>query len=612
MATSPAASDASHESDDGQNATNSKGQHAVKDKECQYCHQKFTSSSLGRHLDQYISKKKPDGIHNVEEIKKIRAGITRRTARGGKRNESTDHTESHDQSGPTSPHSSANIATPAFAENLSKAPGSVNDVRFNRMGWQATGVITDPLPQNTSVNSIPSPLTTAAHNSNNVAGAKRSFSTYAADLPMSSDTANNETARALELSLREVLDAVSSASKRATPLPQAFPFDLSAQTFPSLCLLLLPAPPTIFQPSPFPTSGTVPLKPPGPEQLQALRAKIRATLDQWKWDALAHIQRHSSQSGQTNVGEEAERLSQTANRQTEEALRHLETSFQWFMSISPEQQYSLWSVELLRAYKSEQEKLKEANDKITRISQEALQLQQQIDYLSRCQWPREMALWPPERNTFSSAVEKELQKVDPALSSSLAVVNSYGMPLMTHTLGGTGDDKWDFDKIVNKWKRHVREDKARRGGSGNMPPPLTENHGGDSGTPTSATLRKSTSDVSGLHNGHAHNSTSASDSPNVRNGVYNLGLNINDRMTTFANASSNTATNTGTNGNGSTHRQFAGTPSSASGPGASHAHTPVTNNVQIISDIHDHMSRFAPWLREKELAEEAERMREDD
>lgn len=627
MATSPAASDASHESDDGQNTANSKTQHATKDKECPYCHQKFTSSSLGRHLDQFISKKKPDGVHNVEEIKKIRAGITRRTARGGKRNESVDHTDSHDQSGPTSPHSSATHATPAFPETLSKAPAGSNDIRFNRLGWQATGVITDPLPQSAGVSSIPSPLTTTGNPSNNAAGAKRSFSVYAADIPSSTSTAaNNETARALELSLREVLDAVNSAAKKAAPLPQAFPFDLSAQTFPSLCLLLLPAPPTIFQPSPFPTPGAIPLKPPGPEQLQALRTKIRMTLDQWKWDALAHAQRYPpSQNIQVNVGEEAERLSQTASKQTEEALRHLETSFQWFMSVGPEQQYSLWMVELLKAFKSEQDKLKEANDKITRISQEAVQLQQQIDYLSRCQWPREMALWPPERNTFSSAVQKELQKNDSTtVSSSLAVVDSYGIPNVSHTLGGIGDDRWDFENIVNKWRRHIREDRARRGGGGGgsggggggtMGPPPTEAHVGDSGTPPS-TLRKSTSDISGLHNGHGHlhNSVSAIDSPNTRNGIYPLG--VNDRVTTFANAGNNSNTTaTGANGNpNNVHgRSFVGTPTSLSGSGgAAHTHTPVTNNVQIISDVHDHMARFAPWLREKELAEEAERMRDDD
>jgi hypothetical protein len=57
---------------------------APKDKPCPFCHQQFTSSSLGRHLDLYIKEKNPkpaDGIHDVEEIKKLRGGITRRQPR---------------------------------------------------------------------------------------------------------------------------------------------------------------------------------------------------------------------------------------------------------------------------------------------------------------------------------------------------------------------------------------------------------------------------------------------------------------------------------------------------------------------------------------------------
>lgn len=57
---------------------------APKDKNCPFCHQAFTSSSLGRHLDLYIKPKNPkapDGIHNVDEIRRMRGGITRRQAR---------------------------------------------------------------------------------------------------------------------------------------------------------------------------------------------------------------------------------------------------------------------------------------------------------------------------------------------------------------------------------------------------------------------------------------------------------------------------------------------------------------------------------------------------
>lgn len=67
---------------------------APKDKNCPFCGQAFTSSSLGRHLDLYIrpkNPKAPDGIHVVDEIRKLRGGITRRQAKGSisKRQESS-------------------------------------------------------------------------------------------------------------------------------------------------------------------------------------------------------------------------------------------------------------------------------------------------------------------------------------------------------------------------------------------------------------------------------------------------------------------------------------------------------------------------------------------
>jgi hypothetical protein len=68
---------------------------APKDKNCPFCGQAFTSSSLGRHLDLYIKEKNPkpaDGVHDVESIRKMRGGITRRQPRGslpGRRDMST-------------------------------------------------------------------------------------------------------------------------------------------------------------------------------------------------------------------------------------------------------------------------------------------------------------------------------------------------------------------------------------------------------------------------------------------------------------------------------------------------------------------------------------------
>jgi hypothetical protein len=61
---------------------------APKDKVCQFCGVAFTSSSLGRHLDQFIKDKKPkapDDVHDVDEIRRLRGNITRRQPRNSLR-----------------------------------------------------------------------------------------------------------------------------------------------------------------------------------------------------------------------------------------------------------------------------------------------------------------------------------------------------------------------------------------------------------------------------------------------------------------------------------------------------------------------------------------------
>lgn len=81
---------------------------AAKDKNCPFCGQAFTSSSLGRHLDLYIrakNPKAPDGVHNVDEIQKLRGGITRRQAKGSV------STPRRDDSGTSTPANKKRIAS---------------------------------------------------------------------------------------------------------------------------------------------------------------------------------------------------------------------------------------------------------------------------------------------------------------------------------------------------------------------------------------------------------------------------------------------------------------------------------------------------------------------
>lgn len=167
----------------------------VKDRKCDYCHQSFTSSSLGRHLDQFIYKKKPDGIHDVEAIRRVRSSITRRQARTttGKRDGSPDGSQKRGQS----------ESYGAGDSSSSKARDPPVRMMFNTPTWHATGVINDiPNPSRTlDAPRIPPSQPRAG-----------SGSWQLPDYASRGATANNpDTMKALELALREVLDNIKAA-----------------------------------------------------------------------------------------------------------------------------------------------------------------------------------------------------------------------------------------------------------------------------------------------------------------------------------------------------------------------------------------------------------------
>lgn len=167
----------------------------VKDRKCQYCNQAFTSSSLGRHLDQFLFKKKPDGIHDVEEIRRVRSGITRRQAR----------TASSKRDSPervTGKRSSDALST---ADPSGRPRDSSARMMFNTPTWHATGVIND-LPNPSQTQDTPASARLATSQS-------RSGSMNLPDYgSRGASSSNPDTMRALELALREVLDNIKAAT----------------------------------------------------------------------------------------------------------------------------------------------------------------------------------------------------------------------------------------------------------------------------------------------------------------------------------------------------------------------------------------------------------------
>ncbi|KAJ5081632.1 hypothetical protein NUU61_009896 [Penicillium alfredii] len=363
--------DTSEDLGDENQGSKTGGNPALKDRKCQYCQQAFTSSSLGRHLDQFLFKKKPDGVHDVEEIRRIRS------------------------------------------ESAFKPRDPSVRMMFNTPTWHATGVIND----------IPNP-SRALDGPRQPPSQSRTASLQLPDYASRGATANNpDTMKALELALREVLDNIKAATSRACPPLSPFDIDIQAQTFPSLCLQLLPPPPSLFASHPFPSPSSFPLQPPGAEHLDIVRQALHSKIAQWQADQIA-----ADSSTPLHA-----RPSNSSPPTPGDFLRSLD-----FLPL--ETRNDAWKLELTRAFAREAEKRKSLDEQLVRVQQEANQLRAQVERLGSCQWPREFALFPPDTLPLPRDVARELDGKDSHISAD--------------------SSRWDYDNVVAKWRRVVMHDKG--------------------------------------------------------------------------------------------------------------------------------------------------------
>lgn len=223
------------------------------------------------------------------------------------------------------------------------------------------------------------------------------------------------------------------------PKLSPFDFDIQAQTFPSLCLQLLPPPPTIFTAHPFPSSGSFPLQPPGAEHVEIVRQALLSKIVQWQNDQLAEDPSTLSHH-RPSLGMDANMIAKSAQQHEEMTSRHLELAFKHWISLPLDARHEAWQLEITRAFARETERRKSLEDQFARVQQEANQLRAQVERLGSCQWPREFALFPPDVLPIPREVARELDA-----NEGLVSPNS---------------SRWDYDNVVAKWKRVVMHDRS--------------------------------------------------------------------------------------------------------------------------------------------------------
>lgn len=181
---------------------------APKDKNCPYCGQAFTSSSLGRHLDLYIKSKNPkapDGIHNVDEIRRIRGSITRRQPRGGGRRDTSTTGGGSKRSPAASDTDSVSAQSPGTPTEALYARDFTTGLAPYVPRTEATGVINDLL--DTGDGNVGSDATQRPNN-------QRVFSRQAMKSSVKIRQRVQDaldTAKAAELALREMISSWRAA-----------------------------------------------------------------------------------------------------------------------------------------------------------------------------------------------------------------------------------------------------------------------------------------------------------------------------------------------------------------------------------------------------------------
>lgn len=223
-------------------------------------------------------------------------------------------------------------------------------------------------------------------------------------------------------------------SSRLRPRHSPFDFDIQSQTFPSLCLQLLPPPPSLFSASPFTTPSSFPLEPPGGEHLDIVRQTLQSKLAQWQTDQL------STDADAFGMGMDSNMVTRKVQQLEDMSLRHVDLAYNHWLSLPAGEKQTSWQLEITRAFAREMEKRKSLDEQLARVQQEANQLRSQVERLGSCQWPREFALFPPDTLPLPRDVARDLD-------SKESQINPHS-------------PRWDYDNVVAKWRRVVMHDKS--------------------------------------------------------------------------------------------------------------------------------------------------------
>lgn len=197
-----------------------------------------------------------------------------------------------------------------------------------------------------------------------------------------------------------------------------FDFDPLSLDFPALALQCLKPPPTLFSSTQHPTSTSWSVQSPGQREYGALQEYFEEEFRAWKiacatatTTTMEELTYPPTGGPLRDVRENVKRAEKQAENLEKQVKEHLQSAYTVWDSLPSQRRDELWVLELARGVgrkHKETEKLKAEQHK---VSQENVNLKQQVDQLNRLQQPREFKMLSPtmipiERELIRHAYEQ--------------------------------------------------------------------------------------------------------------------------------------------------------------------------------------------------------------
>ena len=188
--------------------------------------------------------------------------------------------------------------------------------------------------------------------------------------------------------------------------PSPFDFDYFSQTFPALCLRMLPRQPTLSAAQVIENSKCCPIGPPGKAQYDLLLKALNKTLEEFsRSQAQAHERRdlHDLLSPNDSLKTSLFEAPDSSAYKT-----HLGQAFDVWKATPDSQRTSLWHLETLRAYSAAHDETSDLRTQLSKADTQMAHLRLQIARLSECQQPKEYTYNIPAHHAISASTVKGL------------------------------------------------------------------------------------------------------------------------------------------------------------------------------------------------------------